>query len=115
MHFTDHDYAEIAMGIKISSIKSAVSRIDFIYLCKIVNHFVDCSTILSKILLRVPTRVLRNLGPTFETPFPRCPFASKSITIGLCMKYNNKFEFFDIFADTFYSVHQLTCKVLDYS
>ena len=99
MHVTDHDYVGIAMRIEISLIKSIVLRIDLIYLCKILNHFVYYSTILSKISLRVPTRVLRNPGLTFETPFPRCPFACKSITIRLCMKYNNNFELFDIFAD----------------
>ena len=83
MYFTDHDYTEIAMKIEIFSIRSAVLRIDLIYLCRKLNHFVDCSKILSKILLRVLTRALRNPGPTFETPFLKYPFDSNSITIGM--------------------------------
>ena len=100
MSFTDHDYTGVAVKLDISTITSALKRIDLIYLSKIVNNFIDCESILSKLLLHVPQRNLRSVGYVFKMPYHMNPFSNKSITIRVCNLYNDNKDLFDIFSDS---------------
>ena len=115
MKFTDHDYSPISLKLGISSVQSAAVRLDLIYLGKIFNNMVDCSSIVNGMNLNVPMRLLRGLSYSFKLLYPTDPYSFKSVTTRICNSYNLNNSLFDLFSDKMGTIRRLSCKLLEYN
>lgn len=60
MHWTDHDYSTVRNQYNISTLESRRKYNDVILFYKILNGHIDCTELVSKFRLRVPTHRLRS-------------------------------------------------------
>ena len=115
MKFTDHDFSVISKKLGISSIQSAVARNNLVYLGKIYNNMIDCSSIVNGMNLNAPRRLLRGLSYSFKLLYSTDSYSFKSVTTRICYLYNNNNSLFDLFFDRMGTIRRLTCRLLEYN
>jgi len=63
-------YQPIILQFKLDSLKGRTIKFDINFIFKLINGFIDCPTLLSKLMFLVPSHTTRQTD-TFYTPFQR--------------------------------------------